>query len=54
MAISSHEFQGMARSKKGKHKTSPPTVKVPKISKATRELLVPYQSPQRRSNISFS
>lgn len=54
MAISMNEFHGLARSKKGKGKTKPPTVKAPKISKAQKRFLVPYQSPQSRSNIAYS
>ena len=51
MAISSHEFQGLARTKKGKEKTSVPTVKVPKMGKAAKARLVPWgNSPQRRAN----
>ena len=50
-SITSHEFQGMARSKNGKKKTSPPSVNVPKISKAAKQHLVPYQTPSQRSGI---
>jgi hypothetical protein len=52
--IASHEFQGIGKMKKNKPKSSPPTVKAPKISKSAKQLLVPYQSPQRRSNIAYS
>ena len=52
--IGSHEFQGMARSIKGKKKSSPPSVKAPKMSKASKQNLVPYQSPNKRSNIAYS
>jgi hypothetical protein len=51
MTISSKEFQGLARGSKGKAKTSPPTVKAPKMSKAGKQHLVPYQSPQRRAGL---
>ena len=54
MSITSNEFQGLARAKKGKEKTSPPTVKAPKISKKAKQQLVPWSTPQRRSNIAYS
>ena len=46
--ISQNEFHGII---KAVHKATgkPPTVKAPKISKAAKQRLVPYQSPQRRS-----
>jgi hypothetical protein len=53
MSITSGEFQGLARSMKGKgkNKTSAPTVKVPKMSKEEKAKLVPFgNSPQRRAN----
>jgi len=50
MTISQNEFQGLARSKSGKGKTTPPTVKAPKMNKAAKQRLVPYQNPATRSN----
>lgn len=48
MALFSNEFHGLVKSI---HKATgkPPTVKAPKLSKKAKQMLVPYQSPQRRS-----
>jgi hypothetical protein len=52
MAISSHEYQGLARASKGKKKSSPPTVKAPSISKEAKKHLIPWQSsPQKRTSM---
>jgi len=48
--ISSNEFHGLSnRGVKVKIKSISPTVKTPKIKKIVKEMLVPQQSPQRRS-----
>jgi len=52
MAITSQEFRGLSRGKKGKGRMQAPTVKAPKFNKKAKQALVPYgnQSPQRRAN----
>jgi hypothetical protein len=52
MAITSNEFEGLARSARGKKKSSPPTVKAPQMNKKAKQRLVPWnQSPQKRTGI---
>jgi hypothetical protein len=55
MAITSNEFHGMSKGKKGK-KSAGPTVKAPKMSKEGKAVLVPYgnQAPARRANVAYS
>ena len=51
-SIGSNEFQGLARSTKGKNKIEGPTVKAPKFNKKAKQKLIPYgnESPQRRNS----
>jgi hypothetical protein len=50
MPITSNEFHGLAKGKKGK-KSAGPTVKAPQMSKEAKKTLVPYGNigPARRS-----
>lgn len=52
MAINANEIKGLVKGRASKGKTTKPTVQVPQISKAAKQRLVPWQSPQRRSGIS--
>lgn len=56
MAITSQEFHGLVKGKKGKGKMQAPTVKAPKFNKKAKQALIPYgnQSPQRRTNVAYS
>jgi len=52
--ISSNEFNGLVKLNVKKAKGTPPTIKAPKMPKAAKQRLVPYQSPQRRSSTATS